>query len=406
MYPESLFAVRAEGMNVWMEGDDQPYLDLVMGYSSVNFGHCHPVIIAAVHEAACALDQIHAFHTAPQLELSELLVRALATQGDYKVYFDVGGSNAVAAAVRLCRTFTRRETVVAFEGGFHGTGHPAASLSDDRLLDKKQYGEQLSPNVIKVPFPDYLVDGSLRAALMSLETVLVNKAAAAVVVEPIQGAAGFIVPPREFMQELQCLARRHGTLVIIDEIQSGIGRCGHFFAYQRSNIESPDVVVVSKSLAGGYYPLSAVIAKNELFSTVPSIGTAFQSTFNNNPFGTTIALRTLEFALREHLFDKAKDHGAELLRELRSLLCPALTRLRGVGLALAFDISDSGRPAPEWAKLFVACALEERVLVYRSGVYRNVIKIAPPLTLDGNDVETIITRLRAVITRFKKVCIA
>ena len=139
MYDRFLLPQRASGMWVWVENDSEPYLDLVMGYSSLNFGHCHPKIVGFVNEAAGRLAQIHSFHTVEKLQLSKYLVDAIDPQSGYQVYFDVGGTSVVASAMRLCRSYTNRKTVVSFEGAFHGAGDEPSTVTDHRLLNEEQY---------------------------------------------------------------------------------------------------------------------------------------------------------------------------------------------------------------------------------------------------------------------------
>jgi len=163
-------------------------------------------------------------------------------------------------------------------------------------------------------------------------------------------------------------------------------------------------VLVSKSLSGGYYPLSAIIAKSRLFETVSHSGTAFQSTFNNNPFGIQIALQITEMIDRENLFENARIQGSKLFEQLRFIEdSPFTANLRGHGLAIAFDVVDSkssGRPAPELARRFANIALDQHVFVYACGVNRSTIKFAPMITINDDDISVIVRKLRACFSAF------
>ena len=201
------------------------------------------------------------------------------------------------------------------------------------------------------------------------------------------------------------MARNYNVVLIIDEIQTAFGRCGSFYAFTRWTDSPPDVLLVSKSLAGGYYPLSALIARRPLFAATPLRGTAFQSTFNNNPFGSAIAMKAIELGLAANYFERGIDLGALLLSRVSSILdrCKYVARLRGMGFAIAFDICRSEQPEPVLADLFVRCALRERLLLYRSGINRNVIKLAPPITISIADVDIILSRLSSTLAFFQQV---
>lgn len=402
MYDKPLYPTRASGMWVWVENDDEPYLDLVLGYSSNNFGHCHPELLEVARDACARMSQIHSFQTRPKLQLSEQLSHAVSPARLYNVYFDIGGASVVGGALRLCRARTGNRVVVCFAGAFHGTSYLAATVTDDALLDKSQYGlGSLDGDVIRLPFPDRNGTISTSDCLALLDDVLALGNIAGVIVEPIQGAAGFIIPQHDFLPGVRERTAAVKVPLIVDEIQMGVGRTGALFSFSRHGIE-PDIVLLSKSLAGGYYPLSALIADPVLFDGVSARGTAFQSTFNNNPMGIAIALETLRIAERQRLFENAAAQGPRLLDNLAFLRrCPLIVNLRGVGLAIAFDVVDAqGVPSRDLARCFMHCALREHVLVYACGVEGNVIKIAPMLGIDDGDRATITEALVRSLARF------
>ena len=391
-------------MWVWMEEEEEPYLDLVMGYSSLNFGHCNPEIGKAVREAASQITQIHSFHTKNKLLLSKYLADAVSRDREYKVYFDIGGASVVAGAMRLARTYTEKKYIVSFTGSFHGTGYLPATVTDSNILNKDQYGVgEMNDYVIQLPFPDKNGDISTEQCLEKLKKLFAEVQPAAVIVEPIQGAAGFIIPYEDFIPKLYELTSSAGVLLIIDEIQMGMGRTGYLYSYQRWDI-TPDIVLLSKSIAGGYYPLSALIVKSELFDRVPKKGTAFQSTFNNNPFGISIALQTLKIAEEQKWFEKAKSLGEELFERVGFLeKSPYIYNWRGIGMAIAFNVCEKNNPqAPsaELAKLFTKVALEEKVLLYSCGPQGNAVKIAPPIILNNEETAIVVEKLQKCLDRF------
>lgn len=405
MYNKFMVPHKAEGMWVWGMNDDEPYLDLIMGYSSINFGHKCPEIEKGVKEALESIIQINSFHSQSQIELSYYLSRKLSSEINYKVYYDLGGSNAVCDAIRLCRQFTGRQKIVAFEGAYHGSSYDSGAITDENFLNQEQYGyNSLREDVIRIPFPnpykgietDYCID-RLEEALKS------DDKPAGLFIEPIQGANGFIIPDNDFLQAVRELTLKYNVIMVDDEIQVGVGRTGSLYSIHNWNI-TPDIVLLSKSLAGSYYPLSAVIAREEIFNATSPKKTAFQSTFNNSPFGTYIALKTLEYAESNHIFENVGLLGKLLLNQLSFLNeIPWIDNLRGIGLAIAFDIvmnKTDKQPDRILAKEFVEYAFENHILIYPCGVNDNVIKIAPPLNITKEEAEDIANRLKSCIYKF------
>lgn len=398
LYDTFVVPEKGRGMWVWVQGDDTPYLDLVMGFSALNFGHNHPVLKTFVTEGCERISHIHSFHTGMQLELSKYLAEHLAPDESFKVYFDVGGSNVVSSALRLYRAYTGRNKIITFYGGFHGAGFGPAAVSDHRFLTPDQYGgNPLENDVIRLPYPDPYRGITTDHCIETLEQAMHKENPGAVIVEPIQGAAGFIIGGEKFLRAVRDITRSHKALMIDDEIQVGMGRAGQLYSLRNWGIV-PDIALLSKSLAGGFYPLSAIIARTELFGSVPVQGTAFQSTFNNNPLGTYIAMRTVLFAEHEKLFENAMRQGKILQEKLAFLTdLPWIDNLHGIGLSIAFEIvtdKTTKTPDPRHAKHVVETLFKQHVLVYAAGVHRNVIKLAPPITIDAKDIDTICDKLR------------
>ncbi len=403
MYDKFLMPVKAEGMWVWFDGEEEPYLDLVLNYSSVNFGHCYPPIVEIAKKVVERVDQIHSFHSKDKLELSEYLSKKVSTDENYKVYFNIGGSAAVSDAIRLCRHSTGKRYMISFDGSFHGVSHTAASVVDDRLVAKEQFGIPVSEYTFSVPFPSTTNDISVSYCLEKIEELIEKNDVAGIIIEPIQGAGGFLLPKDSFLVELSELCKRSDVKLIIDEIQVGFGRAGYFFVYQRYGVTNPDIVLLSKSIAGGYFPVSAVIARSTLFDNVPLRGTAFQTTFNNSSFGLGIANQLMKFVEREKIFDKIPEKGDTLLKKLRFLdKSPYVADLRGMGLAIAFDIIDpvSKKPSDKLAKIFVSQCLKEHVISYACGVNFNSVKIIPSLVVTNEEIDIISEKLDNCLQRF------
>ncbi|WP_024831260.1 aspartate aminotransferase family protein [Ruminiclostridium josui] len=406
MYNRFMVPVKAEGMWVWGMNDDEPYLDLIMGYSSINFGHKCPEIEKIVIEALESVVHIHSFHTQSQIELSYYLSRKLSEEFIYKVYYNLGGSNVVCDAIRLCRQFTGRQKIVTFDGAYHGSNYASGAVTDDSFLNPDQYGNNpLKKDVVRVPFPnmnrgintDFCID-KLEEALKSSDKP------AGLIIEPVQGANGFIIPDNQFIRAVRELTLKYDVVMVDDEIQVGVGRAGYLYSIHNWGV-TPDIALLSKSLAGSYYPLSAVIAKEEIFNAVSPKRTAFQATFNNSPIGTYIALRTLEYAEKNSIFENVKPLGELLLDQLSFLNeISWIDNLRGIGLAIAFDVIDKTTKQPDrvLAKEFVEYAFYNHILIYPSGVNQNVIKIAPPLNITKQDIEKIVNCLKRCIYKFNR----
>ncbi|WP_328986511.1 aspartate aminotransferase family protein [Thiorhodovibrio winogradskyi] len=404
MYDRFLNPVKAEGMWVWFEGDSEPYLDLVLNYCSVNFGHCYPPILKIVQEAVKEVDQIHSFHSQDKLELSEILASKVGgNKKAYQVYFNIGGSAAVSDALRLCRFASGKRFIIAFEGAFHGVSEAAASVADKRLIAREQYGVPISDFTLSVSFPSQHNDVSVEDTLSKIEQLFAEYDVAGVIIEPIQGAGGFVIPKEQFLPGLSQLCQKHSVNLVVDEIQVGFGRAGSLFVYQQYGVEHPDVVLLSKSIGGGYFPVSAVIARAELFEKVPSRGTAFQTTFNNSSFGLRVANRLMQYVEKEQLFDDVLKRGAVFLEKIQFLSqSPYVNNLRGVGFAIAFDLIDpnSGEPSDLLAKKLMSICLEEHVILYACGVHFNSIKIIPPIVITEREMDVIAERLRLCFDKF------
>ncbi len=405
-YEKFLIPTQGSGMYVWCMGDDDPYIDLVMGYSSLNFGHNNREVVAAAKNALDKLIHIHSFNTEGKLLLSKLLIEELNTNESFGVYFDVSGSNVVSVAIRVARHYTKNRKVVSFIGGFHGaTNVTSAGLTDDDILNKDQYlFNEFEKDVIRIEFPDRRIAGSSLSAIDKLTKLIREADIAAVIIEPVLGAGGFIFPEEDFLLQLRELTRANGVILISDEIQVGMGRLGYLYASKRYGIV-PDIILLAKSLAGGIYPLSALICKSELYSVVPSKGSAFHTTFNNSPFGSRLAYDVLCLAKSKGWFENALVTGQYLLRELAFLdESEFISGLRGDGMALAFDIvkpaSYTAMTERELPKLFVNTCLERKLIVCTSGKRGNTIKITPPINLTIPECQVIIGRLKECFVAF------
>lgn len=404
MYDQFLVAERAEGLYIWFKGEGEPYLDLVMGYSSLNFGHQYPRIKKAVTEGINKIDHLHSFNCESKILLSKLLVEKTPGDNNKNVYFPVGGAMAVDNAVKLARAYTKKSKIISFSGGFHGYSYNAMMLTDKKLINKEQY--DLCPaEEVRLPYADcyrcqYEADCHLQCLKAVEEYSSREKDIAALIIEPVQGAAGFIIPRKEFIAGLKRLCEEYKILLIDDEIQVGLGRTGKMFAIEHFNVE-PDMILLCKSLAGGYYPLGAIITRAEIMNHISPVGSAIGATFGDSPLGTYIALEVMRAFEEEKLADNAERVGNYFTSELKQFeQYENIDNVTGIGLAQSFEVVKSKKtraPAPEIAQRLQSEALKRHVIIYVAGVNKNRIKFILPLWVGVRDIDMIIKKLRDIL---------
>lgn len=370
--------VRGEGAYVW-DADGRRYLDLLAGIATNALGHAHPLLVSAVTAQLATLGHVsNFFATAPQVALAErLLTLSRAPQGS-RVFFCNSGAEANEAAFKMARR-TGRPRVVAAEGGFHGRTMGALALTH-----KPSYREPFEPlpgGVSHVPFGDV---EALREA--------VDATVAAVVLEPVQGEGGVVVAPPGYLAAAREVCTEHGALLVLDEVQTGVGRTGAWFAHQHEDLGGnlnpivPDVLTMAKGLGGGI-PVGAVVG----FGPAGSLLGAGQhgTTFGGNPVAAVAALAVLHAIERDGLLDNVVRVG-ELLRDgIEALGHPLVGGVRGRGLLLGVGLR---RPV---AADVVRHALEAGFIV--NAVAPDVVRLAPPLVLSAEQVRDVLTALPAIL---------
>jgi acetylornithine aminotransferase len=354
--PPKLVLVRGEGAHVW-DADGKEYVDLLGGIAVNALGHAHPALVRAVTEQLQTLGHVsNFFATPPQLDLAETLLKLLDA-GPGKVFFTNSGTEANEAALKLTRR-TGRTHLVAAEGGFHGRTMGALALTS-----KAAYREPFEPLPGEVTFVPYGDADALAAA--------VTDRTAAVVLEPIQGEAGVVVPPEGYLAAARRIADEHGALLWLDEIQTGMGRTGTWFAHQGQDVR-PDVVTVAKGLAGGF-PIGACIGLGEAGDLLQpgNHGT----TFGGNPVACAAALAVIGVVVDDGLLE----HVTVLGQKVRDGLGadPRVTEVRGEGLLIGLDLTE------EKAADVFAAALAAGFIVNNPTPRR--IRLAPPLVLTEAD---------------------
>jgi 4-aminobutyrate aminotransferase len=397
------------GDGAWIEtvsGDR--YLDYTSGIGVTNTGHAHPRVSAAIAEQAAKI--IHAqqniLYHQPGLELHDRLPRTFPglEHGDEAALFLANsGAEAIEAAVKLAKYATRRPAIIAFRGGFHGRTHAAMSLTSSGIKYRGHY-EPLLPSIYFAPYPYPLrnptgatEEAALAYSLAGLDelfaTMIHPDDVAAILVEPVLGEGGYVVPPDGFLPALREVADSYGILLIADEVQSGMGRTGRMWASEWTATR-PDIVVMAKGIASGL-PLSGIMARRELLEKFgPG---AHGGTYGGNAVACAAALATLDVIAAEGLLDNARRQGERLLSNLRRLTAgnPAVAEVRGRGLMVAVEFADADglQPRPDLAKAFIEAAFERKLLLLSCGTYGQVVRIIPPLITNDTEVDSAISAM-------------
>lgn len=393
-----LFVERAEGALI-ADVDGNTYLDFAGAIGTLNAGHRPPDVVRAINNQ---LDRyIHpCFHVGmyePYVELAQKL--AEITPGGFakKALLLSSGAEAVENAVKLARKYTNRPGIVSFVRGFHGRTLLGMSLTSKVKPYKFRMGP-FAPATYKAPYPYPLYrpasmteEEYSQHCVRQFETFLLTEAApeelAAVIMEPVQGEGGFIVPPASFVRGVYDICRRHGILFIADEIQTGFGRTGRLFASTHFGIE-PDMIALSKSIAAGL-PLSAVVGRAEVMDAAEpgEVG----GTYGGSPLGCVAALAVIEQMEREDLPGRAVRMG-ETLRQFFAELAPrhpVIAEVRGLGAMCAIELAhpDDRQPASELAARLIRRCFEKGVVLLGAGIYGNVIRFLPPLVMTDEQLQ-------------------
>jgi 4-aminobutyrate aminotransferase len=375
--PRAYPIVPARGDGCTIEDvDGNLFLDFAAGIAVNSTGHAHPRIVAAIARQAAELIHFSAsdFYLPIYAQAAAELARISPIHGPTRVFFGNSGAEAVEASLKLARYHTRRANVVAFIGAFHGRTYGAVSLTASKAKYHAHFGPLL-PGVYHVPYGSEGLD-ELESRVFS--RLMPADEFAAVIVEPIQGEGGYVVPDAAFLPRLREICDRHGILLIADEVQSGAGRSGKMWAVQHWDVE-PDILLAAKGIASGM-PVSAMIAKLDVMSWGPG---AHGSTYGGNPVALAALLETVRL-LEEGLVANAVVRGEEAMRGLRPLLerYPALVReVRGKGLMIGVEFD-----SPETADAVQLQAFERGLLVLEAG--DDVIRLSPPLVVSEAEMAT------------------
>jgi 4-aminobutyrate aminotransferase len=397
---------RGEGAIV-VDVDGNRFLDMNAGIAVVSTGHCHPRVVESIRRQAERFLHMSGtdFYYENMVELGERLARLVPGGGPKRVFLGNSGAEAIECALKVARYSKRRDKFIAFLGAFHGRTMGALSLTASKTAQREGFAP-LFPGVTHIPYaycyrcaynrtPDTCNVECVKVLEQELfRTILPPSEVAAVFVEPVQGEGGYVVPPQKFFDELAAVCRRHGILLVADEVQSGMGRTGRMFASEHFGLE-PDIVAIAKGIASGL-PLGATVARAELMTWKPG---AHASTFGGNPVSVAAALTTIEL-LEQELVDNAARVGARMMARMRDWprRFPCVGDVRGLGLMIGFEIvrdQASKERDPELRDRIVDLAFRRGLLVLGAGA--NSIRLAPPLVLTADQADFAVETLEGCI---------
>jgi 4-aminobutyrate aminotransferase len=392
--------------------DGNTFLDFAAGIAVVATGHCHPEVVAAIQKQAAELIHMSGtdFYYPNMVDLAEKLAAIAPGPGAKRVYFGNSGTEAVEAAIKLAKYHTGRDKLIAFHGAFHGRTMGSLSLTASRSIQRKGFGTLLS-GVFHMPFPDtyrgtYGVRPECASAdcLSYLENELFRRRVdpdevAGIFIEPIQGEGGYLPAPAEFLQGLEKICRKNGILLVADEVQSGMGRTGKWWAVDHSGVV-PDIICVAKGIASGM-PLSAMVARAEVMDWTPG---AHASTFGGNPVCVAAGLATIKLLEQQYIGNAARI-GDFIFRQTANWRerHKIVGDIRGKGLMIGIEIvrnQKTKEKAPELRNRVVQLAFEKGLLLLGSG--DTTVRICPPLVIDEEQAEFAVRTLDGIITEIER----
>ena len=399
-----VFWQRAEGVNVW-DADGNRFLDLTSAFGVAGLGHTNAAVRAALVKQAGEL--LHAMGDVHPTELkAELCARLSALTferwgaGDGKVVLSSSGSDAVETALKTALLRTGKAGVIAFTGGYHGLGLGALSAIGLPFF-REPFRAQLRDFATLLPYP--AESGGLPDGLRGqIEAVIRAGGIGSILVEPVQGRGGCVVPPREFLPMLRAVCDAHGVLLIAAEIYTGFNRTGALFACEHSGVV-PDLICLGKALTGGF-PLSACVGRAEVMDAWPlSTGEALHtSTFLGNPLGCAMALASLQQHADPALAAHVRERGAKLKAALTGLKSPHVGEIRGLGLMLGVELLEPAtfppEPATQLALAIIKHALRDGLLLLADSPTANILSLTPPFTISDDEIAFVAARLQEYLT--------
>jgi 4-aminobutyrate aminotransferase len=412
-YTRSYPLVAKRGRGIVVEDvDGNEFFDFSAGIAVTSTGHCHPEVVTAVQKQAGELIHMSGtdFYYESLVTLAERLSKIAPMPGPHKIYYGNSGAEAIECALKLARYHTKRQQVIAFLGAFHGRTMGALSLTASKPQQKRRFSP-LVPGVTHVRYPDVYrgcEGGPQDAEKFALgcaryiedklfKTILPPEEVAAIFVEPIQGEGGYVVAPTIFMQELRRICDKHGILLVVDEVQSGIGRTGKWFAVEHTGVQ-PDIVCMAKGIASGM-PLGVTMSKADIMDWIPG---SHASTFGGNPVCIAAALATLDVVEKEGLMKNAQEVGDHMLKRMADW--PKKHKIvgdvRGRGLMIGVEIVKDQKTREYGASerdRIVELAFERGVLFLGCGP--STVRIAPALVVTKDEADVAVDVLEEAISK-------
>jgi 4-aminobutyrate aminotransferase len=385
---------RAEGSYIYTD-DGRKLLDFTSGIGVTNTGHCHPKVVEAIREQAGLFlhAQANIVIHKPMLQLIEELRKIVPASMD-SFFFSNSGAEALENAVKIAKAVTGRQNVIVFNGSFHGRTHVTMALTTSKTIYRAGFAP-LPAGIYVSPFPYAFNLGMSEEeagqyALEKLEYLLASQTApketAAILIESVLGEGGYVVPPVSFMKGLREICDKHGIMLIFDEVQSGFGRTGKWFALEHFGV-LPDIMTVAKGIASGM-PLSGVFSRTDIMKKldVGSIG----GTYGGNAVACAAGVATIRAMREEKMLENAAERGIQLMTGLRKLQeeYPQIGDVRGKGLMVGteFIVDDSQAKAKPMVKEIIHKAEEKNLLLLSCGTYDNIIRWIPPLNVTGEQI--------------------
>ena len=410
-YP--LVAKSGRGIRV-QDVDGNEFLDFAAGIAVTSTGHCHPEVVAAIQKQAAELIHISGtdFYNEPLTQLAEKLSAIAPMPGPHRIFYGNSGAEAIECALKLARYHTGRQHIIAFLGAFHGRTMGALSLTGSKPQQKRRFSP-LVPGVTHVRYPyayrgcsggpqeqEAFALGCARYIEEKLfKTIVPPEEVAAIFVEPIQGEGGYVPAPTIFLQELRAICDRHGILLVADEVQSGAGRTGKWWAIEHSGVQ-PDIVCMAKGIASGM-PLGVCMSRAEVMDWVPG---SHASTFGGNPVSIAAALATIDILEREGIANAGKV-GAKMLERLDGWkkTHPLVGDVRGRGLMIGIELvkdKQTREPATALRNRVETLAFERGLMILGCG--ETSIRLCPPLLLKEEEAAVGLDILEDVLTQVEK----
>jgi 4-aminobutyrate aminotransferase len=388
-----LTITHGEGCYVF-DTDGKRYLDFTSGIGVTNTGHCHPKVVAAACEQVGKLihAQVNNYYHLPMIALTDAMLTIVPDPSFNCFFFTNSGAEAIESAIKLARQATGKPNIITFQGAFHGRTNQTMATDTGSTIYRAGYAP-LASGVFVAPYPYYYRYGwdpetASRFCLDELRLMLHTQTApfetAAILVEPILGEGGYIVPPASFMLGLKQLCDEFGLLLIADEVQSGFGRTGKFFAVEHFGI-TPDIIVVAKGIASGF-PLSGIMSRRELMEKwIPG---SHGGTYGANAVSCAAAVATIE-VLKDGVVENASQMGGVLLSGLKKIQrqYPIIGDVRGLGLMVGVEFTNlDGTPGSQVSDVVKKTCMENGLLLLQCGTYHQTIRWVPPLIVDEDQI--------------------